>query len=594
MHLSTALFRFPGPANTAVSVRGPLLFRPAESARKRMYVDDRLATVLRARVGGSFAAVTQFRQLVDLLGTLPSEARGEQVDAAWARLAEVSAEIPVEDRAAALREPGLRLRSSRLIAELARTGAPVASAALGAARLTEAQWLDLVPALPVQIRGLVRQRTDLGPKVEGLLSRLGIAPRGLPSAGAVTQIAANDVNAPREGRQNLELPPAEGIGAIVRRIEAYRKRKAEAGLALADQPPAPEAATLASGPVDAFAFTCDERGRINWAEACAAPATIGLRIGTSDAASAVVSASAVVEAFRRRQPIRCGRVGVCSAPTFAGAWQLDASPIFDPFGHFTGYRGRFRRPPSQAAQARATPDSSADRVRQILHELRTPVNAIQGFAEVIQQQLFGPTPHEYRAHAAAIAGDAARMLAGFEEMDRLARLNSGAMTLDPGTCDMAAVTQTLVGQLNTHLGQRSSGFDLALDPGVLPVALDAAEAERLCWRLLATLAGVAAPGEKLKIRLRRKRQMIRLGVELPGALSIKDDLFHASPPPAASPLSAGMFGAGFALRLAAAEARSAGGDLVRRDARIRLELPEAAGGLTQPAPDHNQKEGFTG
>ena len=564
-----------------------------------MYVDDRLATVLRARVGGSFAAVTQFRQLVDLLGTLPSDARGQQVDAAWSRLAEVSADISVEHRAAALREPGLRLRSSRLIAELARTGAPVASAALATARLTEAQWLDLVPALPVQIRGLVRQRSDLSPKVESLLSRLGIAPRGLPSADAVTQIAANDVSAPVKIRkaEPQEAPApgqTEGIGAIVRRIEAYRKRQAEAGLALANQAPPREAAALASGPVDAFAFACDERGRINWAEAAAAPATIGLRIGTSDAASAVVSAAAVVDAFRRRQPVRSGRVGVSGAPAIAGAWQLDASPMFDPLGHFTGYRGRFRRPSAQVPHPRAAADNGADRVRQILHELRTPVNAIQGFAEVIQQQLFGPTPHEYRAHAAAIAGDAARMLAGFEEMDRLARLDSGAMTLDPGTCDMAAVTQMLIGQLNAHLGQRSSGFDLALDPGVLPVALDASEAERLCWRLLATIAGVAAPGERLKVRLRRKRQTIRLTIELPGALSIKDDLFQTSPPPAASPLSAGMFGAGFALRLAAAEARSAGGDLVRRDARIRLELPEAAGGLTETAPDHNQNEGFAG
>ena len=151
--------------------------------KKRMYVDDRLATVLRARVGGSHAAVTQFRQLVDLIGTLPSDARGEQVDAAWARLAELSQNIPVDDRAAAIRVPGLRLRSSQLIAELAQTGAPVASAALVTAQLTEAQWLDLVPALPVPLRGLVRQRSDLGPKVEALLRRLGIVSRGLPSAG---------------------------------------------------------------------------------------------------------------------------------------------------------------------------------------------------------------------------------------------------------------------------------------------------------------------------------------------------------------------------------------------------------------------------
>ena len=39
---------------------------------------------------------------------------------------------------------------------------------------------------------------------------------------------------------------------------------------------------------------------------------------------------------------------------------------------------------------------------------------------------------KYRALAASIAGDAARMLSAFEELDRLAKLDSGAMELDPG------------------------------------------------------------------------------------------------------------------------------------------------------------------
>ena len=42
-----------------------------------MYFDDRLATVLRARAGSERAARTQFRQLVDLLGTLPGYAAAD-------------------------------------------------------------------------------------------------------------------------------------------------------------------------------------------------------------------------------------------------------------------------------------------------------------------------------------------------------------------------------------------------------------------------------------------------------------------------------------------------------------------------------------
>jgi hypothetical protein len=557
-----------------------------------MHIDDRLATVLRARVGGVVAARTQFRQLVDLLGTLPSDARGTQVDAAWVRLAEVSSAIPAAERAAALHEPGLRLRSPRLVAELARTEPAVASAAIRAARLAEAEWLDLVPALPIPVRSLVRQRRDLGPRVEALMGRLGIAPRALQASANAQKIAANDVQAP-------STPAPEGIGAIVQRIEEFRKRRAEGGHMPASAQPAEAAASVPATPLATFAFACDESGRIGWADPSAAPAVTGLRIAARDPASPAQSSAAVGEAFRRRQPIRAGRVDLCGAPAIAGQWQIDATPLFDEFGRFNGYQGRCRRPAAAgSASATQRPDSESDKLRQLLHELRTPVNAIQGFAEVIQQQLFGPTPHEYRAHAAAIAGDAARMLAGFDELERLAKLDAHAMQLEPGQCDLAAIISALSQQLDAHMSQRGGGIDLMMDPGVMPVALEATEVERLVWRLLATLASAAAPSERLKLRLRRKRGLLRLTIALPATLSLQDDLFHAAATTKPSPLSAGMFGAGFALRLAATEARAAGGGLERRDAKLRLELPEAApndgSALTDPLTGHNQIEGIAG
>lgn len=561
-----------------------------------MYFDDRLATVLRARVGGAVAARTQFRQLVDLLGTLPSDARGTQVDSAWVRLAEVSSAIPAAERAAALHEPGLRLRSPRLVAELARTEPAVASAAIRAARLTEAEWLDLVPALPIPVRSLVRQRRDLGPRIEGLMAQLGIAPRALPAHGTTQQVAANDVQA-----KSVQAPkPApEGIGAIVQRIEEFRKRRAEGGPMPKPVEPAEEAAFVPATPLATFAFACDESGHIGWADPSAAPAVTGLRIAARDPASPARSSATVSEAFRRRQPIRAGQIDLCGAPAISGRWQIDATPRFDEFGRFKGYQGRCRRPATAgSAPAANGPDSESDKLRQLLHELRTPVNAIQGFAEVIQQQLFGPTPHEYRAHAAAIAGDAARMLAGFDELERLAKLEADAMQLETGQCDFAAITTTLAQQLDAHMAQRSGGIDLVIDPGAMPVALEAAEVERLVWRLLATLASAAAPGERLKLRLRRKPGRLRLTIALPATLALQDDLFHAAATAKPSPLSAGMFGAGFALRLAATEARAAGGGLERRESKLRLELPEAApnaaNGLTELLTSHNQSEGIAG
>lgn len=536
-----------------------------------MRFDDRLSTVLRKPATGEAIARIQYRQLLDLLGTSLGDTRVEVIDAAYLRLAQLSARIPAHERAAMLREPMLRLRNPRLVAQLAEAEPMVASAALFAARLGEDQWLDLIPALPIRTRGMVRHSRDLTPRIEALLCRLGITERGLPPPPAA---AAEE--------------PIEGIGAIVRRIEEFRRTRQQQDdeTAFGDAPRLPlddpEEVTRASRHLETFDFATDAEGRIVWSDPAAAPMSVGLRLGRLETDSAVQSSRGLAGAFRHRQPVRDELVQIAGAPAIAGSWQVDAAPRFEqPGGRFIGYCGRMRRPLAEAAAPTIAPESADefDRMRQILHELRTPVNAIQGFAEVIQQQLFGPTPHEYRALAATIASDSAHMLAGFDELDRLVKLDAGALELAEGECDLAAIIAMTVAQLEPYTAARSSGFVVEDLQDALPVAMARADAEQLVWRLLATLAGAAAPGEVLKLKLRPREGMARLVLRLPAALAAHDEtrLFDSTiTPQPQQPLSAGMFGAGFALRLAAAEADAAGGLLVLRDEKLRLSLPMPA------------------
>jgi two-component system OmpR family sensor kinase len=74
-----------------------------------------------------------------------------------------------------------------------------------------------------------------------------------------------------------------------------------------------------------------------------------------------------------------------------------------------------------------------------------------------------------------------------------------------------------------------------------------------------------------------------LTLALPRALADQSDIFHAAAPNSSTPLSAGMFGAGFALRLAANEAKAGGGKLERQGDSLRLELPLTTSDLTAPA-----------
>ena len=203
------------------------------------------------------------------------------------------------------------------------------------------------------------------------------------------------------------------------------------------------------------------------------------------------------------------------------------------------------------------------------------MNAIQGFAEIIQQQLFGPAPNTYRALAGAIGVDAARLLAGFDEIDRLARLESAALTLSSDGCNFRVVIETTLRRLEGVTRPRSAHLRLLTSGEAFSVGLGQEDGALLAWRLLASLAGSLAAGEVVELELE---------TELPIALAGEENLFAAGARSEGAAVTAGMFGTGFTLRLARAEAEAAGGSLALRGESLVLSLP----GLTGAAPDHSQ------
>lgn len=581
-----------------------------------MFFDDRLATVLRLRATGEAGLRTQYRQLLDLLGK-DRVRRGSQPDhsllaAAWLRMDALAEAIPAEERAAMIREPGWRFQSPDLAAHLSDHEPEVASAALNRADLSSDDWSALIPRLPVRARGFLRNRRDLPVDVETLLTRLGVHDRGLPApapatrfadehepaAGTTTGTAPTPLRAPGAApdatvtRHDREDSGRTEISALVERIAQFRRERGESRQEFERSPRLPlgELPERVASLATSFGFAADAAGRIEWASTEVAPMVIGTRLFAPHRLDDLDVADISLErAFARRQPITRGAVTLAGAPAIVGDWLIDAQPRFSGDGHFTGYFGRLRRVPGEHGTTPTAEAREADRIRQLLHELRTPVTAVQGYAEVIQQQLFGPAPHEYRALAAAIAADAARILAGFEELDRLARLETGAMRVEPGECDLAALIRRTAGQLAPVLEPRGAALVLGFSPTTtLLVALDPDDAEALVWRLLASLAAVCGAAEQIVVQLDpvigAGGAMARLTCTLPARLADEENLFAATTRTADSAINAGLFGAGFTLRLARAEARAAGGDMQRDDAMLALTLPLLTDSRDMPSP----------
>ncbi len=549
-----------------------------------MLFDDRLATVLRSGAAGEQAARTQYRQLLDLLGSTPPGANGPLVLAAYRRLGEIEGALAPLEQARILREPWLRLRNPRLLAHLAEGDPQAAAAAMATARLEEDQWTALIPRLPMIARGFLRHRRDLPDGARSLLSRLGVRDLVLPEpAGQVIdQVEDQPVSPPPPAPAPAQAPAEENgredISALVRRIEAFQQARRGEPAALAPRLPLDDGAP-AIAPGAACDFSTDSSGRIDWADHDLAPLLVGMRLDAPG-----VLDDATRRAMRLHQPVRGGRATLAGVPTVAGEWRLDCAPHFaGASGGFSGYRGRLRRPVrSRAAHEHSGP---ADRMRQVLHELRTPVNAVQGFAEIIQQQLFGPAPNSYRALAAAIGVDAARLLAGFDEIDRMVRLESGAAELSDDGSNLRQTAERTLKRLEGVTRPRSAKMRLLVSGDDFAVTLGPDDAAQLAWRLLATLAGALAPGEVVELVLHDAEDRVTLTIDLPLSLSEADDLFAGAARSQAPAVTAGMFGSGFTLRLARAEAEAAGGSLVVNGDSLVLALPALTGRVASHSED---------
>ena len=568
-----------------------------------MRFDDHLRTVLAADMTPGFGAQSAWRQLVDLAG----RGRVAADDDVLARLAGLRAVVPTAVRAASARALAFGQPDARLVAFFADDEVAVAAPVLRTATLPAADWLDMLPRLAPVGRSVLRSRRDLPAEVVRGLESLSAVDFTLghdtpieaapekPSAPEPIVDAAPPIeslpDAPRSpspfvplGEVALGLPVvaealrrAEAPGSdrfeiadIVARIDAFRR----------DQPTtAPVAATR---PVDRFDFATDPTGTIRWIDAAGRAGLVGVSLSQTSPQGQARVDGAVAGAVRHRGRIEDGRLEIGGSGDLAGSWRLSAQPDFDPAtGRFVGYAGTAHRP----ARHERAEGTDADGLRQLVHELRTPANAVAGFAEFIEAQLLGPVPPTYRDRAGTIRRHAADLLAAIEDLDTAARIEGGALSLSPGEVSLRALLRGAAHELAPLAAERGAALAIGDEDAV--VAADERAAERLVSRLLAAVLAAAEPEELIDVAVAATGDRASLSVARPRALAglSPETLFAldgADPEEGGTPL----LGIGFTLRLARNIAVELGGALSIGADRLTLRLPTVSTSRMGQASNH--------
>jgi hypothetical protein len=350
----------------------------------------------------------------------------------------------------------------------------------------------------------------------------------------------------------------------VERIERRRRLRSGQTAAPAEQLPAPAGSTAL------FRWECGPSGDIAWVEGAPRGSLIGRSIAKHHGDGDRVDAE-VVRAFTVRAPFRDASLLVTAGGPVSGEWKISGVPAFDPSdGRFAGYRGvALREVPVPTAPAQEPiPDvlSDPDSLRELVHEIKTPLNAIIGFAEIIEGQYLGPADRGYRDRAAEIVRQARLLLTAIDDLDFVAKVHS-ASGAERERVNLGALVEREADELRRLAALRGVELNVHRPRNDVAAAVQPELADRLLVRLFAALADRAERGERLDLTV-DVSDGARIVIGRPTALRGLSD---------AELFDVGEEGAqgSFSLKLARGLSRIAGGDLASSRDAFALVFPRA-------------------
>lgn len=518
-----------------------------------MRFDDRLATVLAQPVVSPRDRAIRWRQLVDLVARSGGQGDAALLARALDAIAADSAQVDETVRAATARGiAGLQVPLPLLLL-------------FAGDRLTVAA--PLLAAVDLDEEKIAALRASASSEVRPFLDTLAPPPPAPPPLPPPTPVEPLPEPAPLSPGANGHVPSISDVVARIERLRLSRERAPDAARTV----PPPASPSL-------FRWECNPGGEIDWVEGAPRGPLVGRSIAAADPDEGVDDC--VERAFGVRAPFRDCGLELGEEGPLAGQWLISGVPAFAPGdGRFVGYRGVARReepeeePPLPIAPP---PGPDHDSLREMIHEIKTPLNAIIGFAEIIDGQYFGPAHSRYRERAAEIVANARSLLEAAEDLDFAARLQSARSRPGQGT-DLKAFFPTFAETLQERAARIGVVLDLDLGRVAGRSALDPELTERLLRRFTDAVLSATVAGEPLEVRADQKGKHCAVSVTRPKSTMMADKEDLLDPEFTIGEVDRALLGLGFSLRLVNGLVGIAGGELVISDHHFTLNLPLARG-----------------
>ena len=162
------------------------------------------------------------------------------------------------------------------------------------------------------------------------------------------------------------------------------------------------------------------------------------------------------------------------------------------------------------ADARAANRAKDEFLATLSHELRTPINAIMGWGQILQSGIVDPSK---TAHALdAIVRNAAAQARLIEDLLDLSRIISGKLRLDVELVDLGSVVSAAVLTIEPASQVKGLRVQTVVEDGTARIYGDRQRLQQAVWNLLSNAVKFTPRGGSVQIHLRRVGSQVEIMV----------------------------------------------------------------------------------
>jgi signal transduction histidine kinase len=151
-------------------------------------------------------------------------------------------------------------------------------------------------------------------------------------------------------------------------------------------------------------------------------------------------------------------------------------------------------------------------IANVSHEMRTPLNSIIGFTEILDKQYFGTLNPSQSEYSRLILDSSHQLLALINDMIDLATIEAGDLELQRGAVDVRDLLHSVAALARERARSRALEIEVSCAAGIGLIEADERRLKQALFNLVSNAVKFTPPGGVIRMRAQRSRNELLLSV----------------------------------------------------------------------------------